>query len=60
MQLNKDIRNIGVPASTYGENAIIESAQKKLTTENEVTEWIYAMFINSCLKGLMTEETFDS
>ena len=45
MQLNKDIRNIGVPASTYGENAIIESAQKKLTTENEVTEWIYAMFI---------------
>ena len=58
MQLNKDIRNIGVPASTYGENAIIESAQKKLTTENEVTEWIYAMFINACL--LMTEETFHS
>ena len=41
MQLNKDSRNIAVPASTYGENALIESAQKKLTTgviasENEV------------------------
>ena len=41
MQLNKDGRNVGVSASTYGENALIEPAQKKLpngigSSENEV------------------------
>ena len=41
MQLNKDSRNIGIPASTYGENALIESAQKKsglIASENEVID----------------------
>jgi hypothetical protein len=50
MQLNKDIRNIAAPASTYGENALIESAQKKLITglipsENEVTKLNSVVFI---------------
>ena len=41
MQLNKDSRNVAVPASTYGENGMIENVPKKLTngviaSENEV------------------------
>ena len=41
VQLNKDSRNVAVPASTYGENGMIENVPKKLTngviaSENEV------------------------
>ena len=39
VQLNKDSRNIAATASTYGENALIESQQKKMgliASENEV------------------------
>ena len=41
MQLNKDSRNVAVPASTYGENGMIENVPKKLAngviaSENEV------------------------
>ena len=39
VQLNKDSRNIATTASTYGENALIESQQKKMgliASENEV------------------------
>ena len=41
VQLNKDSRNVAVPASTYGENGMIENVPKKLAnggiaSENEV------------------------
>ena len=41
MQLNKDSRNVAAPASTYGENGMIENVPKKLAngviaSENEV------------------------
>ena len=44
VQLNKDSRNIAVPATTYGENGMIENGPKKLTSgviasENEVRKF---------------------
>ena len=57
VQLNKDSRNVAVPASTYGENGMIENVPKKLTngiiaSENEV--------IRSRLrkKSMMRDQTF--
>lgn len=44
VQLNKDSRNIAATASTYGENALIESQQKKMgliASENEVPKGCY-------------------
>ena len=57
MQLNKDSRNVAVPASTYGENGMIENVPKKLTngviaSENEVIRF------RPRKKSTMLDQTF--